>query len=394
MQYRLYRLVRLWSRSVYEGDILQRRLNWLKRSLLLVNALFLLQFVVRGTEWYQEPFLQVFLLYPMGLFFAFVVLSSLLVTCADVIRLLFFAGDRMFRWVLRSSPAGKQTPELKPVDPSRRRFLKLGGLSAAAAAGAIPVVASLATARDYVINRLDLHFENFPAALDGLTIAHVSDIHSGIFMSEQNMREIFELVNSLRPQLIMVTGDFVDTSDAQIESIYKATEMLKADHGLFGCLGNHDHFATASKVSAAMEQRGMFMLNNGHQKLILENRELTIVGIDDAGRGRANFARLDQAVENVCPESFKIMLTHRPDMWDTVRSYGADLTLAGHTHGGQVGFRLGPLNLNPVYLVHKYAMGHFEAEGKHLYVNVGVGMVGVPIRMVKPEVALLTLHSA
>lgn len=389
MQYRLFRLFSVWTAAVFDPP---KRKMWLSagRAVLIgFNILFAIQFPLRMSNVYDAPLVQSIFIYPSGLFFATVVLSFLIVLLFDVVRLVFaishrFAGTRA---------AVNESAE-KPVDEQRRTFLLRGGLTTAAALGSFPVIASLATARDYQLNRINLKLPGFPSELNGLTLVQVSDIHSGIYMTEQNMKEIVDLVNSLNPSIVMVTGDFVDSADSQIEPLSNALKDLKAELAVYGCLGNHDHFATAERVTAAVQERGVIMLNNSHEKIILNNREITIVGIDDAGRGSANFARFDEALNGVDPESFKIVLTHRPDVWDECRARGTNLTLAGHTHGGQVGFRVGPLNLNPVHLVHKYAMGLYEKEEKLLYVNVGVGMVGVPIRMVRPEIAAITLSSA
>ncbi len=390
MQYRLYRVIRLWASKVYAEPA---RSRWLRRSraiILVLNLLFLSQMVVRGTTVYESPLIQFVLVYPMGLFFAIVVFSFLIVSVVDILRLMFNALRRLRTG--SSSPVSDIPQPDIPPDAGRRRFLKLGGLSTASAISAVPILASAQTARDYQVNKLSLSYAGLPTGLNGFTIAHVSDIHSGIYMTEKNMREIFELVNSLGAQTIVVTGDFVDSSDSQIEPLAKALQMLKAEYGLYGCLGNHDHFATVQRVAAAVEQCGVTLLKNSHASLTIDGDALSLVGIDDAGRGQSNFADWHKALNGLHPDSFKIALTHRPDQWDQSRSLGMDLTLAGHTHGGQVGFQLGPLNLNPVYLVHRYAMGLYTEGEKHLYVNVGVGMVGVPIRMVKPEVTLLTLQ--
>jgi len=393
MQYRLYRVLHRWITSVFSRST---RNIWLRRShwaILFLNSLFLAQMVVRGTSLYEHTFIQVLLVYPMGWFFAAVVLAFLVVTVIDLARIVGRLGNRLARKFSSRSVSHSIVHEPVP-DPGRRRFLRLGGLSTASVIGALPIVASAQTARDYQINRLSLSYNDLPTGLDGFTIAQVSDIHSGIYMTEENMREIFEIVNSLDAKAIMVTGDFVDSSDSQIEPLYKAIQMLKAEYGVFGCLGNHDHFATAGKVSSAVEERGIVMLNNSHSQIAIDGDKISVIGIDDAGRGQSNFADWKKALEGIDAESFSIALTHRPDEWDQSRSSGIDLTLAGHTHGGQVGFKLGPVNLNPVYLIHKYAMGLYSQDNTHLYVNVGVGMVGVPIRLVRPEITMFTLKRA
>ncbi len=392
MQYRLYRLFRRWTARVYAHS---ERSIWLRRSkwaLLILNVLFVAQMFIRRTNIYDQPIVQILLVYPLGLFFAMVVFAFLLLIVADLVRFVKWSARQLASIVSADSP-DQSIPTQPVLDPGRRKFLKAGGLSTASIVGAFPVIASIATARDYQINKVPLSFKNLPAALEGFTVAQISDIHSGIYMTENNMREIFEIVNSLDAHAVMVTGDFVDSSDSQIEPLHKAIEMLKAEYGIFGCLGNHDHFATAQKVSAAAEQRGIVMLNNSHASISVDGERISVIGIDDAGRGQSDFSDWNRALDGIPSESFKIALTHRPDEWDQTQAHGIDLTLAGHTHGGQVGFKLGPVNLNPVYLVHKYPMGLFTRESRHLYVNVGVGMVGVPIRMVKPEISLFTLTS-
>lgn len=381
MQYRLYRLYQSWAKKALEEDerrVWRRRGRWVW---VILNAAFFLQIPFRMGSLYDLLPVQILIVYPAGLFFAIVVFSFLIVSIFDLLRLL-----------LRPL---KLLRVRKPLLPSngRREFLRKGGLGLASAVGSFPVIASLATARDYQVNRLTLTFPDFPPELDGLTIAHVSDIHSGLYMTEANMMEIVEIVNGLWPDMVFITGDFVDSADSQIEPLVNALKTVRPGLPLYGCLGNHDHFATVEKVSAAIEQAGVILLTNSSERLVISHRDIMLVGIDDAGRGAANFARFDEALRHVEPDVFKIMLTHRPDVWDECREKGVHLTLAGHTHGGQVGFKLGPLNLNPVHLVHKYAMGMYEDQNQKLYVNVGVGMVGVPIRMVKPEIALLTLKA-
>ncbi|GJQ21589.1 MAG: hypothetical protein HBSIN02_19440 [Bacteroidia bacterium] len=382
MQYRLYRLYQSWAKKALEED---ERGAWERRGrrvLVISNAVFLLQILFRWGSLYDLPPVQFLIVYPAGLFFAIVVFSFLIVFLSDVLRLLL----RPLKLL-----GGKKAIQ---HSSGRRAFLRKSGLGLASVVGSVPVVASLATARDYQINRLTLTFPEFPPALSGLTIAHVSDIHSGLYMTEAHMKEIVDIVNGLQPDIMLITGDFVDSADSQIDPLVNALKTIRRGLPVYGCLGNHDHFATVEKVAAAIERTGVILLNNSSERLVIGHHDLMLVGIDDAGRGAANFARFDEALRHVEPDVFKIMLTHRPDVWDECRTKGIHLTLAGHTHGGQVGFKLGPLNLNPVYLVHKYAMGMYEEQGKKLYVNVGVGMVGVPIRMVKPEIAMLTLKAA
>jgi predicted MPP superfamily phosphohydrolase len=276
----------------------------------------------------------------------------------------------------------------------RRQLLKFGGATVAGIAIGTPLMSSIASARDYQITKVPLSFANLPVGLHGLTIAQLSDVHSGIYMTEDHMMEIVELANSLHANIIALTGDHVDSSDREIPAVREAMRMLKSDYGIYGCLGNHDHFATAEKVSAALQQIGVVMLDNANRTLRINGERFSLIGVDDAGHGRSNFARLDDGLRGVDPQAFKILLSHRPEFFAQAKKAGMDLTLAGHTHGGQVGIEFWGINLNPAYLFTNYVRGLFREDGKQMYVNVGVGMVGVPIRIVRPEITLITLQRA
>ncbi len=384
-QWRLYRAYRRWVFTAVEPEA---RKSWFTASTLVLvvfNGTLLVRFLTGELGAYDHPLVQALIVYPSGMFFAAVVLGFLMITLADAGRLL----GRLVR-ISAFSPR-MPVSSGQAVDRGRRRFLRLSGTSVIAAVGATPVFSAVTTARDYQINHIPLVYPDLPKALEGFTIAQISDIHSGVFMTEDDMREIFELTNGLHPNLTVITGDLVDNADSQIPSLHRALPLLKADYGVFACLGNHDHYATATKVSAAVEDRSVTVLTNSNRRIAVDDAAVSLIGIDDAGRGARNFANIDQALADVDPESLKVLLSHRPDVFPEAKRRGIDLMLSGHTHGGQVGVEWMGLKLNPVYLLHTYARGLYHEEGKYNYVNVGVGMVGVPIRLVRPEIALLRL---
>lgn len=395
MQLYGYRNFRRWMRRVFIPDRQNRirRIVWL--ILGLGNILVVLQFVLRANPAYNEPLLQYTIIYPAGMFFASVVFGFLILLVKDVVRFFLFWLRRGIRLVQQLGSGGSTTvdpPANGRLSERRREFLTLSGKVTIGIALGTPVVSAIASPRDYRINHVPLSFPNLPLGLHGLTIAQLSDVHSGVYMTEQHMMEIVELTNSLHANIVTLTGDHVDNSDIQIPSVRNAMKMLKSDYGVFGCLGNHDHFATAEKVSEALRQIDVAMLDNAHRTLTINREKISFVGIDDAGRGSGNFARLDDAVRGLEPETFKILLSHRPEFFQRAKEAGMDLTLAGHTHGGQVGIEFWGINLNPAYLFTNYVRGLFIEDGKQMYVNVGVGMVAVPIRIVRPEITLFTLQ--
>ena len=392
-----YRTYRRWVLRAFFPD---RHKVLLRRALLLLgvgNTLVVIQLVIRGTDFYAQTVLQYAIVYPAGIYFAAVVFGFLILLVRDLLRFLSFWIRHAVRLAKQLSMTGSTSVDPRsPAELSlrRRQLLKMGGATAVGITFGTPLISSIASARDYRITRIPISFPNLPGGLHGLTIAQLSDVHAGIYMTKDHMMEIAELTNSLHANIVALTGDHVDSSDIQIPSVRDAMNMLKSDYGIYGCLGNHDHFATAEKVSAALQQIDVVMLNNANRTLTINGEKLSLIGVDDAGYGRSNFARLDDALKGVDPQTFRILLSHRPEFFGQAKNAGMDLTLAGHTHGGQVGIEFWGVNLNPAYLVTKYVRGLFKEEGKQMYVNVGVGMVGVPIRIVRPEITLITLQRA
>ncbi|MBP1679115.1 MAG: putative phosphohydrolase, superfamily [Bacteroidetes bacterium] len=351
MQWRLYRLFRAWThRAAPPG----RAAAWLrggKAVLIAANLLFVLRFVYSETGGYDSPLVQGLVIYPGAIFFAATVLAFLIVSVSDLVSIVWSGFRAGARWIRPAAPVPRPAaarPE--QFDADRRRFLRVAGVATAGSIGAVPMIGAASTARDYAINRITLPVPGLPSGLNGLTVAQISDIHSGMFMTESNMRDIFERVNALRPDL-------------------------------------------APKVEAALRDRGIDVLSNEHRVLTINGESMAIAGVDDEGKGERNFADLPRALAGLDPQMFSILLTHRPEVYRQSKAAGVDLTLAGHTHGGQVGIQMYGINLNPVYLMYEYPRGLYLEQGRYLYVNVGVGMVGVPIRLVRPEISLFTLTS-
>ena len=397
LQFYEYRSYRRWVRNAYPAEFQRRYLRIARTVLVLGNMLFVFQFVLRGSAAYEHPIQQYGILYPGGIFFAAVVFGFLILLARDIVRFLVYWVRHFSRLLIQLS--NTESTSVAPASPealseSRRQFLRLTGATTIGVAFGTPLVSSIASAHDYKIIRVPLRFANLPSALHGLTVAQISDVHSGVYMTGRNMMEIVELTNSLHANIVALTGDHVDSADIQIPSMQKAMKQLKSDYGIYGCLGNHDHFATADRVSGALRDIDVVMLNNAHRILTINGEQIAFVGVDDAGRGAGNFARLEAAAEGLDREMFKVLLSHRPEFFPRAKEAGMDLTLAGHTHGGQVGPEFWGINLNPAYLVTKYVRGLYQEDGKQLYVNVGVGMVGVPIRIVPPEITLITLERA
>jgi len=248
------------------------------------------------------------------------------------------------------------------------------------------------------VTRRTLFFPDLPAGLDGLKIAHLSDVHAGVHMSEDKMREIARQTNALGADLIVQTGDMIDISQSFIPDYVRAFRDLQAPLGVVTCLGNHDRYTGEDAVIRGVKDAGQVFVKNGVHVLEHRGAQLALVGIDDPRNWRADDPQdddLEQALRISPPsrEAFRILLAHRPGAFDGATPRGIPLTLAGHIHGGQ--FYLPVIGWSPGRLITKYVMGHFQNGQSQLYVSRGIGVVGVPLRVfVPPEIGLFELRRA
>jgi len=279
--------------------------------------------------------------------------------------------------------------KIQNFDESRRKFLKTAffGVSAYAFAGS--TLGTLAR-NDYKIERVKIKIENLPDELKGLTIALISDIHSGIFMTEEDMREYARAIENLQPDLILLPGDFITSDPEEIYPFVNAFKNLKAKYGVFATLGNHEFFARQPQmITKLLEENGMRVLRNENEKIEVNGEKIFIVGIDDLRYG----ADLDRALKNVEKNKLKILLSHKPYAFQKFAYNQIELTVSGHTHGGQIVFaKIDDTYIAPASLVSKFVAGHYKLGNSHLYVTRGVGVVGLPIRFnCPPEITHITL---
>ncbi len=321
-----------------------------------------------------------------------------------------FRGLRyVLRRLLPQSQPASTPPSTQPTQRmSRAAFLQKLGWAAAA----LPFVAVghgvLRTLYDFVVYRVALPIPNLPSALDGLTIGQLSDLHAGSFFSPQPALEAVELLLAQKPDLIVLTGDYVNHDADELPIIIPALRQLQAELGVWGCLGNHEHYAhTPDVVRRLHEQTPLRLLINAHHTFYIDGARLHLIGTDNTGF-RQRFADLPKALHGLDAdphgEEFRLLLAHDPTFWDLeVRPHypDMDLMLCGHTHGGQVGIELGPLRWGLANLVYpRWAGLYLEPSSaprgrQYLYVNRGLGTVGPPLRLgIRPEITLITLRRA
>ncbi len=282
---------------------------------------------------------------------------------------------------------------------TRREFLR----AAAKWSGAVGLAAAgyggLFERSNVVLRRLDVTLDRLPEALDGLTVAQLSDFHYHAYFSAGVIRKAVELAVGLQPDLVALTGDFVTVSEFQkydqrsAEHAVPCAELLaplKPKLGVYAVLGNHDTFTDADLVAETLQSRGIHVLQNQALPVERNGARIWMAGVRDV---LAGFAKVEEAVAAIPSPEATILLAHEPDFADHASRYPIDLQLSGHSHGGQVRLPLlGPPMLP--YLGRKYPWGFRKIRRTALYTNVGLGTIVVPIRILAdPEVTLITLRS-
>jgi predicted MPP superfamily phosphohydrolase len=288
-----------------------------------------------------------------------------------------------------------------PAQPiTRRRFL----ITSLGAAGGLAFYSGEIERHWVEVTRRDIHLPALPAAFDGFTIVQLSDIHLDEFTEPFLLRHAIGQVNRLRPDAVFLTGDYVSFGVAPrkfaIETAWQCAGMLKdleCKHR-YSILGNHDAMLGEDVVTEALISNGIPVLKNTFVPIERAGDRIWLAGLDDPLFGHPDpNAAIPASIRNV-PNEPVVVLCHAPDYADTLLSQPAGrsvhLMLSGHTHGGQVRLPLmGAVNLPP--MGRKYIDGWFRLGGMQLYVNRGIGTVGVPFRFnCPPEITLLTLRKA
>lgn len=314
-----------------------------------------------------------------------------------------FAGVplRLAQWLRRRAAA--TAPAAAQVDAGRRQFL--GALALPVAAASVGTGGTAAAMRGFEVRREEVRVRGLPQALDGLRIGQLTDVHVGDFIDTGYLARAVEALDAEGVHLQVMTGDLIDDL-TQLEPTMDALESCRAPLGMLAILGNHEKWRDEDAVLAAYARRaagGRLRLLRD-ESLVLEHRgaPLRVVGVDYPMRkgGRHRLPReereammrasADEAWAGVARGETVLCLTHHPDFFRYAAERGARLTLAGHTHGGQVGFWRIPL----LSFAFEYILGRYRHADAHLYVSSGTGH-WLPFRVgIQAEVTVLTLRAA
>ena len=288
--------------------------------------------------------------------------------------------------VATSDPAGRspEPPQTRGSALSRRRFLQLGKMAAAAGPilAAKPVESTLRAG-----TAIEEHTLPFGRTL---RMVHLSDIHIGPAMSRIQLRGYMEQVGAAQPDLLVLTGDLLNRSMDGLEDGVTELARIQPPYGTFVSLGNHEHwFGQPELVTRAFERQGLRVLTNRREVVETLEGPIVMAGIDDLRSGRVDLAAAVQDRPAACPT---ILLSHHPEIFPLAAQADVELTLAGHWHGGQIRFPIPGGYLSIAHLNTPYPEGLYRRGSSLLYVSRGLGTSLLPIRInTPPEISVLNL---
>ena len=291
-----------------------------------------------------------------------------------------------------------------------KKFVRFAAIATAAILAVIVFFAVAVTPYRYEVNRVTIEFENLPKAFDGYTIAQFSDSHLGTYGDDTTfVAKYTQAINDLKPDMICFTGDLVNRRTEEAKPFVPQLKRLHAPDGVLAILGNHDYddysdwdteklkLADQQALRQLEEECGWTLVDNRHLFIRHGSDSIAIIGTGNYGGSSKNnptYGKLESSYPNLNDSCFKILLQHNPEVWSqiVVGKTNVDLTLAGHTHAMQIMFKMFGLRLSPARLKFDHWGGLYNEGKQQLYVNIGMGMVGIPMRAgATPEITLITL---
>ena len=296
---------------------------------------------------------------------------------------------------------------------SRRTFFQY----AACLAGSVPFLAATygfaAERLRYTIHRVDVSVANLPPELDGLRIAQLSDIHIGDYMPPHEIARAVDMANDLKPDISFVTGDFVSSEGDPLDACITELSRLRAPLGVWGCNGNHEIYAGVEEDAERLFREKRMRLLRAASAVVEHNgARFNLLGVDyqrdhmTRSEGDPPGPMLQEIEPLIRRDMPNVLLSHNPNSFHRAAELGIELSLAGHTHGGQVKFEIVDHSVSPARLITPFVAGLYHlpmhvsgapaSNGQQkaaLYVNRGLGTLGFPVRIgVPPEITLLTLR--
>lgn len=252
------------------------------------------------------------------------------------------------------------------------------------------------------ISRVILPYSGLHPDLCGFRMVQITDIHAGPFISFESIAKTVSMANSLKPDLMLLTGDYINNNPAYVDGCVRLLHDLRANAGVFGVYGNHDYYTGIHHLREAFSKTHISMLSNSHCTTKALEGLLNIIGVEDPVSGWATDAQFPDSAKIsrlVVPHQFNLLLSHRPGIFRLGKDWKVALTLAGHTHGGQIIIPgVGDRGFSLAGLFVTYTHGLYESEKDpevRMYVSRGIGTIIAPTRLFcRPEIVEITLTRA
>jgi predicted MPP superfamily phosphohydrolase len=249
------------------------------------------------------------------------------------------------------------------VNPVRRRMINAAGNALMAGPFVVIGYGALIQRTDFHVREIDVPMRGLPDDLDGLRLLQISDIHLSPFLSEAELARAIDAALDLRPHVALITGDLISSRGDPLDACIRQLARVKADAGVFGCMGNHERYVGVESYTALAAGRvGIQFLRSEARQLRFGNAVLNLAGVDyQSLAGKQLY--LKGAERLVVPGAFNVLLSHNPDVFPVAARQGYNLLLAGHTHGGQVTVEILDQSINPARFLTPYVYGLYRLPG-------------------------------
>ena len=264
-------------------------------------------------------------------------------------------------------------------------------------------------------HKLSIQLNKWPKELDGLKIIQLSDLHLGSFTSTKPIKDVVEIINDEKPDLIVFTGDLINNSYWEADDFISDLALLKAKYGKYAILGNHDYGdylgidkntqsgmnkwqSNFNKMIAIFDRIGFDLLLNENRKIEINGSAFNLIGVENWGAGGfAKYGDFNKSVAGLDSNLSSILLSHDPSHWEhevIKHAFPIELQLSGHTHGMQFGIELGDFKWSPAKFRYPQWAGLYENKEQKIYVNRGLGHLGYAGRVgIYPEISILKIYS-
>lgn len=248
---------------------------------------------------------------------------------------------------------------------------------------------AIAEANSLSLERVAISLKRLPKQLDGFRIIHLSDTHHSPFTSLGHISRTVKVANRFKPDMFLLTGDYVSHESEYIAPVAAELARLSAPYGVHACLGNHDHWTDADLVTHLFRGEGINVMVNEGFRFEARGASFWLAGVDDYMVGKTD---VPASLRGSYPDELKLLLAHNPIIFREAARWGVDLTLSGHTHGGQIKLRDEDRRILPR---RKLSSGLHRKGNSQIYITRGIGTVVVPMRyQCPPEISLLELRAA